>query len=174
MTINKEKYTILLPIYINNFEDYVEQYAEDNNFIQKKEFHLSIISFQVGKVISQLKDRNIIFEKLIQLTQKYSWNITFEPRFFLIEKYYDTIELEKSGYMNIPEHKRITIVQKVDVPDLELFYKEMSIITGVHFEVPFSHVTLYSCADYEPMKLQGIGLYSEADFNRYMKKELGI
>lgn len=170
---NPEKCTLLLGVEKPEIPEVVLMYANKNGFIQKSEFHLSIISFQNGKkIILKFGQDEQLFEKIKNLAHKYPWSVEYGNKYFEIEKYYNQVELEKSGYENIPEQTRQTIVQKVFMLDLADFYTKLSDMTGIGFDVPFPHLTLFARCDYEPMVLQGIGLYSESDFEKYNKGEI--
>ena len=172
---NLEKCTLLLSVPKPEMDSRLVSYAAENGYAEKAEFHVSIISFQNGKkIVSKFGQGEELFEKIRKLADEFSWNIEYGNEYFEIEKFYDQGELEKSGYENVPEQTRRTIVQKVSMPDIADFYSKLSTITGIEFEIPFSHLTLFSWCDYEPMKLQGIGLYSKSDFEKYKKQEISF
>jgi hypothetical protein len=103
---------------------------------------------------------------------QFNWDYEITSEYYEIEKFYSTLELEKSGYKDISEHTRRSIIQKIFIPEIDLFYDKLSSMTGIVFEKPFCHITLYSWADLSAMVNQGIGLYSESDFYEYKKASL--
>lgn len=171
--INKEKNTILLIIQEPLIPDSVLQYAKKYDFFKKPEFHISIISFLNGKkILDKYGENSEIFEEILKLMEQYTWKYELVSEYYEIEKFYDNTELHKSGYVDIPEHVRKSIIQKVVIPDMSLFYDNISNLTGIVFEKPFSHITLYSWSDNFDTVNQGIGLYSAVDFEKYKKRPL--
>lgn len=105
--------------------------------------------------------------------EKCAWEYRLLPDYFLMEKFYSRDELEKSGYgEDVPEHRRTTLIQKIELPDLQEFYAAVNSATGLALPLPFPHVTLFSGSDYQPMAQRGIGIYSKKDFHDSLKKRL--
>jgi hypothetical protein len=173
MVVNPEKATLLMHTEKPVIDPEIVLFADKNGYTEKPEFHLSIISFQNGKkIIDNYKNDPEIIQKIQLLVDSFNWDISLSSEYFLIEKYYDEIELEKSGYKNVPNHTRRTIIQKANITDIVSFYEKLSKLTNIVFEVPFSHLTLFCWSDYLPMMTQGIGLYSENDFKKYLQRSL--
>jgi hypothetical protein len=171
---NPQKATLLISIPTLEISEKILSHATKNEYVIKPEFHISIVGLQNGqKILNQGFSLKVI-EQIKTLAEEYSWEIKFLEEYYTIEKYYNEVELEKSGYKSVPPQIRRTIIQKTLLPDLEAFYKKLSEDLGMIFELPFPHVTLFAWADYEPMMTQGIGLYSEADFQKYKKEEIVI
>lgn len=169
------KVTILLSIFDPIINASIISYAAENGYVAKPEFHVSIIGFQNGKkIIEKHGNDESIIDRVRSLADNFSWEIEYLPEYFTIEKYYDEVELAKSGYENVPTQLRRTIIQKVLLPNIETFYRQLSVLTGLDFEIPFSHITLFAWSDYIPMMTQGIGLYSEGDFQKYSKERLSV
>ena len=165
--------TLLLRINKSEIAPKISAYATDHGYAIKPEFHASIIGLQSGKKIIQTHGDNLeILQKVKSLADSFSWDVIYSQEYFVIEKYYNEEELEKSGYKNIPPHLRKTIIQKITIPCLGDFYQNLSQITGLEFEIPFPHITLFAWSDYSPMMTQGIGLYSENDFEKYCKEKI--
>ena len=186
-----EKKNILLPIkkdwieendnallYINKPEipANILQKAAEFNLKEKPEFHLSVIASKNGKIISDyLATLNAPEDVRNQIKNEFlnaTWEYELLPEYFLMEKYYDQAELDKSGYKDMPMHSRFTLIQNAKMDGLKKYYEKISKITGINFEQPLAHVTLYSGSDYQPMETRGIGIYSEQDFKKYFKSKL--
>ena len=105
---------------------------------------------------------------------EFSWEYSLTDEYFLQENHYTKNNLKDSGYEDLTEHKRITIVQKVNLSDLKLFYKKLNSLLGVDINIPAPHITLFSWSDYEPQMTRGIGIGSEEEFNKYTKERLFI
>ena len=149
----------------------ITSFAQEQGFAPKDKFHLSVISFANQKKLMGLNDPDL-YAKVEKLSSQYTWSYSLDPEYFVIQKYYDQVELEKSGYKDTPEHWRKTIVQKAMLPDMVDFYKKLSDLTGIKFDTPFSHLTLFSWSNYEPLMKQGIGLTSESDFEKYKQQQI--
>lgn len=175
LKLNPLKATMLLIIAKPEIPEEVLSYARNHGFIEKPEFHVSIIGLQNGKkIIGKYGADETVLEQVRALVDDFQWQVVFEPEYFIIEKYYEEDELLKSGYENIPPQWRRTIIQKIRLPDIESFYEKLTALTGIDFEIPFAHIMLFSWSDYASLMTQGIGLYSEDDFDRYCKGDISI
>jgi hypothetical protein len=172
---NSEKATLLLIIPKPDIDQAVVSYAAKNGYVEKPEIHLTLLSFQNGKKILQAispENRAIILEKIFALAQSYEWNVRFVQEYFELER---TIkEFVLHGRLETPEHMRRTIIQKVIADDLAVFLNRISENLGIFFEKPFPHVTLFSWSDQESLMAEGIGLNSDADFEKYKKQEIAL
>ncbi len=151
----------------------VAAYAQEHSMVEKPEFHISIIGHANGKKITDAWGGNDeIIQRIRDAADDFSWHVEYLSEYSLLEKFYDQEEMKKSGYENIPEHTRRTIIQAVRVADMVPFYEKLSEITGIAFDVPSTHITLFSWSDYAPMMTAGIGLYSHDDLLKYRKETL--
>ena len=173
---NEENYNALLyvarpPIPVNILEK-----AKEFNLKEKPEFHLSVIASKNGKIISDFLATSSISEEIKnQIKNDFlnrKWEYELLPEYFLMEKYYDQNELDKSGYKDMPMHSRYTLIQNAKMNELEEYYKKLSKLTGINFDQPLAHITLFSGSDYAPMENRGIGIYSEEDFEKYLKAKI--
>lgn len=161
---NPEKATLLLDLAEITIPYNVINYAEKNGYIIKNSFHLTVLSFQNGKKLLELNNKNLL-DSIVSLTESFDWSILFLPEYFVLER---TIpEFVLNGYVQTPRHTRRSIIQKVSVPAYDNFFKKVSEISGITFETPIAHVTLFSWSDYEPEMGSGIALNSQADFEKY-------
>ena len=137
---------------------------------KKDEFHKTVIWSDTGKrILSIIKDeaKNDIKKKHLQeIALSKDWEIEAREEYFLIEKWYtnkDSWELEEV---------RTTIIQSVVVEDMQRYYEAINTILWTRFEVPPAHITLYSTSTHRENTTRWIGLYSEADMRKYLKKYL--
>lgn len=160
--LNHEKATILLSLPHILIPEKVSSVAISEGFKIKSEFHLTIISFQNGKKLVQA---GVDFQKVVELAESFTWDVAFLPEYFILER---TIgEFVLHGKVQTPKHTRRSIVQSLQVSDMGNFFEKLSEMTGIHFETPIPHVTLFSWSDYEPEIMSGLSLNSQADFNKY-------
>lgn len=103
-------------------------FAYERSFVSKDKLHLSVISFANQKKLNDLGDPDI-FSKIKQLADQYQWHYSLEPEYFIVEKFYDRTELEKSGYgPDVPEHLRKTIIQQAHILEIVDFYHKPILI----------------------------------------------
>ncbi len=172
LTITPEKATILIPIPEIAIPRTVVEYAEKNGYHMKPEFHVTLLSFQNGKKIlrSMQENPNISFDAIVKLAESFQWGIIFNTEYVALERTVPQFVLQ--GQVQTPEHIRRSIIQKVSIPDMSAFFNELEKMTGVQFDRPVEHITLYSWSDYETEMNSGIALNSEADFEKYTKDVL--
>lgn len=171
-TITPEKATILIPVPEIAIPRTVVEYAENNGYHIKPEFHVTLVSFQNGKKILRALTENpdIAFGDIVKLAESFQWGIIFNTEYFVLERTIQEFVLH--GHVQTPEHTRRSIIQKVSIPDMASFFNELEKITGIQFDNPVEHITLYSWSDYEPELFSGIALNSEADFEKYKKAQI--
>lgn len=122
----------------------IVEYAQNNGYHIKSEFHVTLISFQNGKKINRAiyENQNVVFDDVIKLAESFQWGIIFNAEYFVLER---TIpEFVLHGQVQTPRHIRRSIIQKVSIPEMVSFFNELEKITGVQFENPVEHITLYS------------------------------
>lgn len=171
--INKEKSTILLNIPEPLIPENIYQYVQNKSYSKKPEFHITLISFQNGKkLLDEYGPYSEKFDQIVEYINQLTWEYRLVPEYYEIEKLYNKSNQKKSGYTHTPEHIRRSIIQKVLLSDMAVFYDKLSELTGIIFEKPFCHVTLYSWSDCPEMMNQGIGINSEEDLEVYKKQSL--
>jgi hypothetical protein len=167
-----EKATLLLRIPEIAINRKVVEFAEKNGFIMKPEFHLTIISFQNGKKLIQGGVNAEQFDEIQRLAESVDWHIEYLPEYFILER---TIpEFILGGVVKTPRHTRRSIIQIVRAPDLHKFFEILTDISGIDFDKPIEHVTLFSWSDYEPEMNSGIAVNSQADFDKYLKDKINL
>ncbi len=146
----------------------IKKFAEENNFEEKKEFHITILGFKHGKVlkdfISKLNQESLVDfkKKLEEINNKYNFDFNTKDEFYLIKKDYI---FKRDGIESI-EHRE-SIMQIIEMKDLEPYLKDLSELVGFHTGSTFSHITLYTKGN--PM---GIGINSKEEFENLKPEKL--
>lgn len=164
---NDEKMTLLLKVSEFTPESTIAQHAENNGFVIKREFHATIISFQNGKKIrGAIESGNCTYQEIVNLAESFSWTYEYIRKWYVLQRKIPLFLLR--GQVQTPAHTRRSVIQVINLPNLIPFFEELSSLTGIEFEIPFPHVTLYTWTDYEPESGSGIALNSTEDFERYL------
>ncbi|MEK7093605.1 MAG: hypothetical protein AAB927_03935 [Patescibacteria group bacterium] len=150
--------------------DFVRKAAAENGLQEKPEVHISVVvtknAMQMWKAAGAKGDASIE-----ALFKTYVWEYSLTDEYFLHERKYTRQNLTANGYAeDIPEHTRRTIVQKVLLPDLPIFYAKVNETLGISLPVPTPHITLFAWSDYEPFKTRGIGINSAEEFKQFTKQ----
>lgn len=135
--------------------------AEELGLLKKDEFHLTIIWSKTWDRImeflsnlSQYKAKNIIHQ-IKHILFNIQWKILLNNEFYYIKKNYkENWEIRES------------IIQTAEIENLSQFYEEINKILDLQFDVPFSHVTLFTNSNNNDKKLRGIWIYSFEDFQK--------
>ncbi len=143
----------------NNFKDI----AKEKSLLPKNEFHITLMGNKIGKVIREKlkvlseEGKKELLSEIEKLYQSFNWQYSPVEDYYYISKKYPQTEEEN-------EEERKSIIQVIDLPDIVPFYKKLNNLLETNFEVPFSHITLYTTSNKEDTKLIGIGIYSEKEF----------
>ena len=156
---------LLLQVQKPEIPSHVYKEAQSRNFIEKDEFHISLVvaknARKVKEVISQSSEPEKLWEEIKTFFESLVWEYT------LIDEYH----LQENSY-NEPKHTRRTIIQKVNLPNLLPFYEKLNQILGITLPVPVPHITLLSWSDNPLFMTKGIGISSEEDFKMYSRGAL--
>lgn len=156
--------TILLPIDSKELKlDAIKKISNDKKINMKEEFHITIVGFSIGE---KLISMNIDFDKVKSIALKYDWNYILKDSFFYIEKdIIDEYDLSE---------KRRSVIQVVDVPCLELFYRDLNNQFDFKFITPFPHITLCTDSTNYKNKQMGIGIYSKNEFDDLNPERINV
>ncbi len=163
--INKEKGTILLLIKENSFEinSEIKNYAETGEYLLKKEFHITLINYKSAREILATGSS---LEEIEKLVKNIDWKFSPKPEFYELKKKFSLKDEKEQEY----EEERQSIIQAIDLPESENFYKQIKNLTGVEIQ-GFPHVTLYVKSDINQDSPDGIGIVSKEDlFKNCIKK----
>lgn len=158
-----------MPVSDIDIPEHVSSYASEYGFALKPEFHITLLSFQNGK---KLKQTELSFDQVTSLIDAYSWDFSFLPEYYVLERTIPAFVL--GGVVETPEHTRRSIIQRLQIPDFQDLFDKLSQMAGVHLDIPFAHITLYSWSDFPPEMNQGIAVNSEEDFKRLVKGSIPI
>lgn len=175
---NHEKCECLIPVSEISIPDLVRDVALQHGLRIKPEFHITVLAGsnarRVNRALSSSEDADAVKQKIQRLFEGKRWDYKPTEEYFLIEKFYSKEELLEMGFPDIPEHTKMTIIQKLVLDDLEEFYRELSDVTGLEFITPLPHITLFSTASYKPWESKGIGVYSDDELASYLREKIEI
>ena len=157
--------------------DFVQKEAAKNGLLEKPEFHISVLVARnaqlAWKAAAQRDDATELRDAIESLFRSYTWEYTLTHGYFLHERAYSKKDLIENGYgEDIPEHTRRSVVQKIALPELSLFYAKLNEMLKIVLPVPIPHITLFAWSDYEPFKTRGIGINSKEEFEQFTKQAL--
>ena len=158
LNFNKENINLLLSLTpSNSVPEMVLSIVNRENLTQKNEFHSTIIGRETGDLIVSMlnnlstEERSAIISKIEKLSNEFTWTYTPKEEYLFILKVYG------------PDDTRKSIIQIINLPDLQPFYTKLNELLGTCFAIPFPHITLFTTSTREDKKLRGIGIYSEED-----------
>ena len=156
----------------------LENTALKKGLFRKEEVHLTLLGSKNGEAI--LVKLNALPEeqktsqlaKIKEIAETFSWKVVVKPECYYISKKYNDPDPNDLG-KTIPE-TRESIVQMLEVEDLEEFYRAIREFTGIDFDLPLSHATLYTNSTRQDKRLRGIGIYSEKQFNELNPEKITV
>ena len=140
--------------------------AQEKGLFQKNEFHFTIIGRQTGEEIGlrldkfSTEEKTSIVRNISTLLKEYSWSYILVDEYYLISKTYEEGE------------ERHSIIQIIEVSELESVYQTINQILGTSFPVSFPHITLYTASTKTDNRLRGIGLYFKEQFSALCPEQL--
>ncbi len=154
---NPEKATLLIGLDKKELGlEAMRMQAQERGLQEKAEFHLTIIGSRTG---AQMLKQGIPALNIHELAKGRQWRWTAKPEFYYIEKDYEG-------------EKRSAIIQMVDLPDMDKFYKELRERFKLYTEAPMPHVTLFSGSTSPATVQRGVGIYSEHEFREMNPERL--
>lgn len=164
IVFNSEKITALFIIDSIKIDE--NNYEKKFWLLKKQEFHATIIWTKTWEKINEIlnnldnSQKKQILEKIVNLFWKYTWDLNFKNEYYYIEKDVDENE------------KRKSVIQIIDLPDIDKFYFELNSILKTNFEIPFNHLTIYTNSTLEKNKLRWIWIYSKKQFFEFNPKKI--
>lgn len=168
LTFKEERAEVLLNVEATDVGlKLVEAFAQQHNLIPKEEFHVTLIGGEASKQIKRCletvseEDGFILRKKLNELMRGFDWQPVYGNTFYYLQREYndtDPVDPEKT----IPEIRE-TIIQLVNLPELDVFHKKVAELFGLDEILSLPHVTIYSSSTRDDKKQRGIGIYSEDD-----------
>lgn len=162
-----------LPVEKPEIPDRIYEKAKGFGMIEKPEFHISVLVGMNATAFQEFtQSENDLLKRAKEFFGTFGWSYSLTKEYVVQERTYKEEERVDFLGKNYPAHTRKTIVQKVDLPDLALFYKGLKDKWGIVLTLPVPHITLFSWADYEPLMTRGIGVSSQEDFDNYTRETL--
>ncbi len=151
------KFTLLLNIDkdVLNIGD-LQKIAQEKEFEEKDEFHITTIGFKNGSVINKTlekfsqEDKEEILYQIKSLAYATDWRFLLKPERYHISKKY-------------PLEERESFIQMADLPELKNFYNQLNKILNTNLEVPPPHITLFTKGTDPERSKMGIGINSERE-----------
>jgi len=156
----------------------VRTLAEKRGLLEKDELHLTVIGSDTAEAImaslNQLTPdkKTKILSKIKALADGTNWEFNLNPEFYYIRKEYNDPDPNNPD-QTIPE-TRESIIQTLKTKKLTEFYNQLQEITGLKFETPLPHVTLFTTSTRVDKKQRGIGIYSQKDFAALNPEKLEV
>jgi len=138
--------------------------AVSGGFREQTNLHITIVGSEANDALNAkldplgAGDKENLLLKLDDLISKFSWDFT-ENEFFLIQK------TGKFGTGGV-EEKRSSIIQVIDMPDMEKFYNEFNKLAGQSIPTQFPHITLFTKGEREDPDYFGIPIPSIVEFEK--------
>lgn len=133
-------------------------------FQPKDEVHITIIGKALAREISELAKRKPeIRFKIQKAIDETDWSYKKINKFYHVSK--DKEKEDEEGNPRIVHAE--SIIQMVEVPQVEKFIEKLESILGHKIEIPPTHVTLYTVGDH-----RGIGIPDSSAFTRYVEREV--
>lgn len=164
-----------LPIERPEIPERLREMALSEGLVEKPEFHISVIVTSNARLVEAAAasgEPEKVKESVRALIDTFAWDYTPLDEFYRQEKSYEGKNDDEFGI--VPPHTRRTIIQKVDMPDMARFYKELMQHLGIELSTPVPHITLFSWSDYPPRMTQGIGICSPEDFKAFSKGKIEL
>lgn len=149
--------------------------AEQRGLFEKPECHISlVVEKSAMHIIDALKQMQIqnqeqVKNEIIDLFNQLDFTYELTDVYSLQEKTYSREELNERGLQDEPVHTRRSIIQMVNMPDIEIFFNKVSQLLNTNIDMPLSHITIFAWSDYDKKKNRGIGISSQKDFDTFHK-----
>lgn len=145
--------------------------AEQRGLFEKPEYHVSVVVEKTAvcilEALKNMSDGQDVRKKIVDLFDEFDFKYDLTDTYSLQEKTYSREELDLRGLVDEPVHTRRSIIQMVHMPDIDLFFKEISRLLNIKMDVPIPHVTIFAWSDYDKKKNRGIGISSQKDFETF-------
>lgn len=173
---NAHDCTLMLAISHLEIPEEIKRVGEENGLLLKPEFHISIVvsdnARRVHDLVEEFQQFSETLQNLETLAKAQDWSFEHLGRYSLHEEVYTRERLMEIGKSDIPPHVRKTIVERVQLPGIEKYYAGLTALLGPSFEVPLTHITLYSWSDFAPLEFRGISILTEEEYKRTLVREL--
>lgn len=124
---------------------------QDKLMQPKSELHITILSQDAPLLLKHLESHPDDLHEIQDLVTSASWTYLRQGDYYLVEEAPDMT----------------TIIERVEVPELTQFLRDMSKLVGKGLTLPPTHVTLYTLG-----AEKGIPLASQAEFDEKVKRQI--
>jgi hypothetical protein len=164
-SFDEQDLTSILYIDKNLFDfDKLKDFAKEKNLSEKPDIHITIIGRETGELIKnnieRPKDFMQLIKKIKKLLNKVQWKFSSANKTYFISK----------TYKEHANEKRRSLIQFIEMPVINDFYKKLNKILQMNLKTPIPHLTLFANSTREETKLRGIGIYSKKQFKNLNPK----
>ncbi len=169
----EKKFYLMLPIEKPVAPERVMNFAKEKGLYEKTECHVSLVveksAVKIRQGLLNVDNPDEVKKEILDLFNTLTFEYTLSDTYSYQEKTYTRQELDERGLQEESPHIRKSIVQVVEMPDMDVFYNKVSQLLNFDIEIPIPHTTIFAWSDYEKKKDRGIGISSKADFEMYSK-----
>jgi hypothetical protein len=148
---DKGNFLLDVPKDLINIPSWLKDKCLTDGFKEKSEYHVTVIARTLADTIVDLG----ISDQINTVIQGYNWSIELTDTY---------LEIAKDSDYGV---HRQSIIQLVDVPELDAFFDSLEEMVKSPVARPPAHVTIFT-KNYD----RGIGIYSQDDLDRYMIRKL--
>ncbi|MBS3922942.1 MAG: hypothetical protein KGZ37_07355 [Nitrosarchaeum sp.] len=174
----EEKFYFLLPIEKPVVPERISAVAQEKGLYEKTECHVSLVveksAVKIREGLAKSGNPERVKAEILDLFNSLNFEYDLTNDYSFQEKSYTREELDERGLQDEPVHLRRSVVQVVDMPDVEIFYNKVSELLNIEIEIPVPHTTIFAWSDYEKKKDRGIGISSKKDFEMFSKDTIHI
>lgn len=142
----------------------IESIATEEGFRKQTERHVTILGGQAQIILKGILDKLSdeegveILEKIKSLLESLEWKY----------KQKEIYKIRKQGYFDDPNilENRQSYICMIDMPDMDVFYKELNSLLKTDIPVQVPHITLFTKGERENSKWYGIPIPSIEEFNK--------
>ena len=137
--------------------------ALKEGFRRQNERHITILGGKTKISLTSIldnfsdADRTAILNKIKELLKSLKWE--FEPK--------EIYRIQKQGYFDNPDilENRQSYINMVNMPDMEVFYKNLNTLLKSNLPTQVPHITLFTKGERENPLWYGISVPSMEEFN---------
>ena len=129
------------------FVDQAVRY-QDNQLQPTSELHITILSQDAPVLLKHLEDHPDDLNDIQDLVVSSAWTYLRQGQYYFVEEAPDVV----------------AIIERVEVPELTQFLRDVSKLVGKGLTLPPTHVTLYTLGTEK-----GIGMASQTEFDQKIK-----
>ncbi|MBI5037564.1 MAG: hypothetical protein HZC01_02585 [Candidatus Kerfeldbacteria bacterium] len=172
ITFDEKNFSLLINLSAETIQtDELTESAASHHMTKKPEFHITAFGFKTGSEIKKAVKASgnpKLFTQIKQLIETADFSYRLEPTRSHIAKDYP---LDPQHPDREPEHRE-SYIQMVSVPGLTKLYNDINALLGTHLEPPPTHITLFTGSTYPENASQGIGIPTQAEFEKLDRRHI--